>query len=44
MKTTTMPEEQGNILTLCQGLTEEEITLVLQKILEIKSRRKNKTA
>ena len=41
MKTTTMPEEQKNILDLCQGLTDEEKTLVILKILEIKSRRKN---
>lgn len=40
MKTTTMTEEQRNILDLCQGLTDEEKTLVILKILEIKSRRK----
>ena len=44
MKTTTMTKEQVNILTLCQDLTDAEKELVLQKIIEIKNRRKSMTA
>lgn len=40
MKTTTTSKEQRNILALCQDLTDAEKELVLQKILEIKNRRK----
>lgn len=44
MKTTIMNEAQRKILTLCKDLTDAEKELVLQKIIEIKNRRKSMTA
>ena len=44
METKVLNEGQRRILALCEDLTEEEKTLVILKMLEIKSERKNKIA